>query len=152
MRPGVLAELVARDLRRFPIDRGGIERRRLPIGHDLEVLGGEIVGILPDLGDEILLRHDLGHAPGRKEIDLDDLGRNLRRRARGLAGDDVALESERATLDGLGEEGRDVDEHVARRLVDAHQTFEALEIGLELGQALLRRDVKRGQGSLIDKA
>ena len=55
-------------------------------------------------------------------------------------------------LHRLGDERRHVDQHIARRLVDAHQALDALEIGLELRQALLGRHVQRRQGPLVDKA
>ena len=120
---GFLAKLVAHHLRRIPIDRGRIERRRLPVAHDREVLFAEIARILSDLRDEVLLGDDLRHAPGREEIDLDDLGRHLRGCPRGLAGDDVAVERELAVLHALRHEERHVDQHVARRLVEAHQAL-----------------------------
>ena len=112
----------------------------------------EIIRIAADGGDEIVLRDDVGHAPGRIEIDLDDLGRDLRRRARRLADDDIGVEGEVAVVHRLGDEVRHVDQHVARRLIDAHQPLDALEIGLELRQALLGRHVERGQGPLVDES
>ena len=104
------------------------------------------------MGIEILLGDDLRHRPGREEIDLDDLGRDLRRRPRGLAGDDVALEREIAVLDGLRDEGRHVDEHVARRLVDAHQPLDAGEVALQLPQTVGRSCPENGERARIDEA
>ena len=98
LRARILAKLVARHLGRSPVDRGGIERRRLPVLHHVEMLLIEIIRIAADGWDEIVLRDDVGHAPGRIEIDLDDLGRDLRRRARRLADDDIGVEGEVAVV------------------------------------------------------
>jgi hypothetical protein len=115
------------------------------------VLFAEIARILPDLGDKILLGDDLRYGPGRIEIDLDDLGRDLRRRARGLAGDHIAFEREIAVLHCLGDKGRNIDEHVARRLVDAYHALNAREIALQLLETLGRGHVEGGKRTRIDE-
>ena len=46
---------------------------------------------------------------------------------------------------GLRDEGRHVDQHVARCLVDAHQPLDAGEIALQLPQTLCRAYAERGE-------
>ena len=98
------------------------------------------------------MRDALRHRPGRIEIHFDDLRRHRRRRARRLADDHIAGEREIAAIDRLQGEGRHVDEHVARRLVELEHRLDAGKIGLELLQPLLRRDIEGGVGARIEKA
>ena len=116
------------------------------------MLLGEVARILAQLRNEIGMRDALRHGPGRIEIDLDDLRRHRGRGARRLAHDHVAREREAAAIDRLQGEGRHVDQHVARRLVDLHQRPDAGKIGLELLQPFLGRDIERGERARIDEA